>query len=72
MTSNPPVGAKVLMASATITDLLKLPLPVIAEDSGHIRANGTELLEGGAGGGSGDIPALLVCPLIGRGRLENK
>ena len=37
---NPPLGAKVLMARATIAGLHKLPLPVIVEHSGHIRANG--------------------------------
>ena len=39
MTSDPQVGAKALMARATITDLLKLPFPATAELSGHIWAN---------------------------------
>lgn len=56
LTSNPAVGAKVLMAPTTIADLLKLHLPVTKEHPGHIRANIAELLEGGAGRGSGDIP----------------
>lgn len=43
------------MARATMADLLKRPLPGFAESSGHIRANGMELLGvrdgGGAAGG---------------------
>lgn len=54
LTSNPPVGAKVLMARATMADLLKRPLPGIAESSGHIRANSIELLGGRGGGEQGE------------------
>lgn len=47
MTSNPRFGAKMLMAYATIADVLKLLLPVNTEPSGHIRANGGEASGGG-------------------------
>lgn len=61
------------MAPATIVDLLKLHLPVTEEHPGHIRANSAELLEGGAGRGSGDIPWIsLGCLSTHWQRLKNK
>lgn len=76
LTSNPPAGAKALMAPATITqDQPEVPLPVITELSGHIRANRTELQEEEeereeeAGRSQG--AALADCPLTGRDGLGN-
>lgn len=68
MTPNPPLGARVLMARATIEDLPKLPLPVIAEHSGHIRAKGFWKEEQEEEDGISQGAASFVCPLIGRDR----